>query len=525
MTAAIVLILSLVCLCQSAQTDAQSAPVSSETLGRERYRPLYHYTPLRNFMNDPNGLVYYKGEYHLFHQYNPFGNSWGHMSWNHAVSRDLVHWEYLPVALQEENGIMIFSGSAVADTSNSSGFGTKQNPPLVAIYTGHRVADEMQSQCLAYSVDKGRTWTKYADNPVIGWEKDFRDPKVFWYEPTKQWIMVVAKAADKRLRFYGSSNLKGWKLLSEFGAAGVPDNLKANWECPDLFPLPIEGETGNKKWVLHVGMGSGHPAGGSGGEYFVGEFDGTTFRNDNSPEKTLWADWGKDNYAAVSWTGKTGRNGERYWIGWLSNWQYANSVPTAPWRNVLTLPRILKLRRMPDGLRLIQEPIPQLKTLRSKRYSLKNLALIAEKSFVLEPAAWGETLEIIAEFEIGTASEFGLSVRGKGAEKTLVGYDSATSQLFVDRTHSGQSDFHPQFAGRHSGAMQRQKGRVKLHLFVDTSSVEVFGNGGETVLSELIFPNPDSQAVAVYAKGGDARLIRLELWKLKPAVKAMEPTR
>ncbi len=483
----------------------------------EPYRPAYHYTPLRNFMNDPNGLVYYKGEFHLFHQYNPFGNSWGHMSWNHAVSRDLIHWEYLGVALKEEDGVMIFSGSVVVDENNASGFGTKRNPPMVAIYTGHLVADEMQSQCLAVSLDKGRTWTKYAQNPVIGWEKDFRDPKVFWHAPTQKWVMVVAKAADKRLRFYGSSDLKQWTLLSEFGGAGVPDDQKTNWECPDLFPLPIEGEEGAQKWALHAGMGGGHISGGSGGEYFIGEFDGVAFHSDNPSDTVLWADYGKDNYAAVSWSGVTGKSGEAFWLGWMSNWRYANDLPTTPFRNALTLPRLLSLRRFEEGLRLIQRPAPQLKKLRGakRRYSARTIT--SEKPFTPQGESWGEALEIVAEFELESAKEFGLLVREGEEERTLIGYNTEARQLFVDRTRSGRSDFSSSFAGRHFGAMRTNGNRVSLHLFVDRSSVEVFGNDGETVITELIFPKPDSQGLSVYAEGGSVRLISMTVWRLQTA--------
>jgi fructan beta-fructosidase len=493
-------------------------PENTEPLAEDIYRPLYHYTPVRNFMNDPNGLVYHQGEYHLFHQYNPFGNSWGHMSWNHAVSRDLVHWQPLPVALHEEAGVMVYSGSAVADPHNTSGFGTAKNPPLVAIYTGHRVADEMESQCLAYSVDKGRTWTKCAANPVLTWERDFRDPKVFWYPPTEAWVMVVTKATEKKLRFYGSKDLKTWTHLSEFGPAGVPAGQKANWECPDLFPVPIEGETGKRKWVLHVGMGDGHVNGGSGGEYFIGEFDGTTFHNDNPAETVLWADYGKDDYAAVSWSGATGPHGEACWIGWMSNWRYANVLPTTLWRNALTVPRLLSLRRFAEGLRLVQRPVPQLERLRGERREIGRTTVTAEHPLVPDRAVWGDALEIIAEFEPGTAAEFGLTVRSGGDEKTRVGYDAAAKRLFIDRTHSGRSDFHADFAGRHSGPMRTLGKRVMLHILVDRCSVEVFGNHGETVLSELIFPQPSSQGLSVYAVGGDVHLIRLEIWKLKPAV-------
>jgi len=511
---------ALLLACLAAVASTGSAEPHPEPLMRETYRPLYHYSPARNFMNDPNGLVYYRGEYHLFHQYNPFGNQWGHMSWAHAVSRDLVHWQPLPVALAEADGVMIFSGSAVVDAQNTSGFGTKKDPPLVAVYTGHRPADEMQSQCLAYSVDKGRTWTKYAANPVLPWEKDFRDPKVFWHAPTHKWVMVVTKAADRRLRFYGSPDLKQWSLLSTFGPAGVPDTVKANWECPDLFPVPIEGEPGRSKWVLHVGMGNGHVSGGSGGEYFIGDFDGTTFHNENPPSTVLWGDYGRDNYAAVSWSGTTARGGAPYWIGWMSNWQYANDVPTHPWRNILTVPRTLSLRRTSQGLRLVQQPVRQLQDLRETKSSYRSTTLTPDQPLVPRQSDWGDALEIVAEFEPGTAAEVGLRVRRGENEETVVGYDTAAKQLFVDRARSGKSDFKPGFAGRSAGPLKPAGNRVKLHLFIDRSSVEVFGNEGEAVLSELIFPRPESQGLQLYSRGGDARLVRLEIWKLKPAIAA-----
>ena len=227
---------------------------AGEALYKEQWRPQFHFSPATNWMNDPNGLVFYDGEYHLFYQFNPFGHKWGHMSWGHAVSRDLLHWDHLPVALAEENGVMIFSGSAVVDWNNSSGFGKNGKPPLVAIYTGHYTRKPLQNQQIGYSTDRGRTWTKYAGNPVLDiGEKDFRDPKVSWHEPTKRWVMVVSWPTQRKVRFYASPNLKDWTHLSDFGPAG---STKGIWECPDLFPLPHEGKT---KWVLIVNVGSGVP--------------------------------------------------------------------------------------------------------------------------------------------------------------------------------------------------------------------------------------------------------------------------
>jgi fructan beta-fructosidase len=485
----------------------------------DSYRPLYHYTPRRNFMNDPNGLVYADGQFFLFHQYNPEGNTWGHMSWNQATSSDLVHWTEDGVALREAEGTMIFSGSAVYDRHNTSGLGTNGRGPLVAIYTGHRVADGWQSQCLAFSNDRGRTWTKYAFNPVLAWEPEFRDPKVFWHAPTKRWILIAVKADQRRVRLYGSPNLKDWTALSTFGPAGLPVDRKPNWECPDLFELPIEGEAGATRWVLHVGMGDGHINGGSGGEYFVGTFDGTTFRNDNPPQTTLWADYGRDNYAAISWDNIRAPKGGRYWIGWMSNWQYANAVPTEVWRNGATLPRVLTLRRFPEGLRLVARPAPQLRRLRAASHRYGPRALAPDREFVPGPAADGDALEIEIHVDIGDANEVGLIVRRGGGQETRIGYDTRHHALFVDRTRSGRSDFHPSFAGRHHGPLPLSDGRVRLHVFVDRASVEVFGNDGATVLTDLIFPNPESRGTAVYALGGTARLLALRVTHLQSAQK------
>ncbi len=241
----------------------------------ERYRPQFHFSPAENWMNDPNGLVYYDGEYHLFYQYNPFGDTWGHMSWGHAVSRDLVRWEERPVALAEADSVMIFSGSAVVDWNNTSGFGTEGEPPLVAVYTGHHVSGRNQAQYLAYSTDAGRTWAKYTGNPVLDvGMKDFRDPKVFWYEPEEKWVMVVARSLDYRVSFYGSDDLKAWTHLSDFGPAAATGGI---WECPDLFELPVDGDPDDTRWVLIVNLNPGGPAGGSAGQYFLGHFDGTAF--------------------------------------------------------------------------------------------------------------------------------------------------------------------------------------------------------------------------------------------------------
>ena len=259
----------------SGRTTQQKGEVSAVVSYKETYRPQFHFTPQTNWMNDPNGLVYFDGEYHLFYQYNPFGDTWGHIDWGHAVGRDLVHWQNLPVALPEESGVMIFSGSAVVDEKNTSGFGQNGKPPIVAIYTGYHPADGRQDQRIAYSTDRGRTWTKYSGNPVIDINStEFRDPKVFWYERNKRWIMVLVLAAERKVRFYASPDLKRWTHLSDFGPAGATGGA---WECPDLFELPLDGKPGRTKWGLIVNLNPGGFAGGSGAQYFIGSFDGTHF--------------------------------------------------------------------------------------------------------------------------------------------------------------------------------------------------------------------------------------------------------
>src|SRR6185503_11403082 len=312
-------------------------------------RPEYHFTPPQNFMNDPNGLVFFDGKYHLFYQHNPFGNVWGHMSWGHAVSRDLIHWEHLPVALHEEGGNMIFSGSAIVDWQNTSGLGNDDNPPLVAIYTGHSEVE--QNQNLAYSLDRGRTWMKYEGNPILSiGARDFRDPKVFWHKGTQKWVMVTALSDQHKVRFDSSSDLKHWTHLSDFGPSGAVDGI---WECPDLFPLTAEGQPGLGKWVLKVDALKG-----TGAQYFIGEFYGTRFINDTTDDQILRVDYGNDFYAAQSWSDEP--NDRRIWIGWLNNWHYANLTPTSPWRGLFSIPRELHLRQYPEGLRLIQKPIEEL---------------------------------------------------------------------------------------------------------------------------------------------------------------------
>ncbi len=489
---------------------------NSNVLYDESFRPQYHFTPAKNWMNDPNGPVYYKGEYHLFYQYNPFGDVWGHMSWGHAVSRDLVHWQNLPVALPEENGVMIFSGSVVVDWHNSSGFcraaNAREASCLVAIYTGYD--GKLQFQNLAYSNDQGRTWTKYSGNPVIDLQmENFRDPKVFWHDESHKWVMATALSAQHKIRFFGSADLKHWTAMSDFGPAGGTGGV---WECPDLFRLPIEGEAGQTRWVLSVNLNPGGPAGGSGDQYFVGAFDGSTFIEEKPGNEILWADYGKDFYASTSFADIPASDGRRIWMGWLVNWDYAAKVPTHPWRGVQSIPRTLGLRRFPDGIRVVQSPVKELEALRENHTSLESQSIAAANRILNSKKVRGDTLEVLVEMERGTAEESGLRVRKGANEETTIGVDWGLQQVFVDRTRSGNTAFDESFAGRHAGPLRGEnRKQVTLRILVDRSSVEVFANVGSTVISDAIFPSRDSKELEAYSKNGEARIVKLDVWSLK----------
>jgi fructan beta-fructosidase len=517
----IVAVLPLVSITACAGVPPATRPaVDAAPTYRESFRPQFHFTPAVNWMNDPNGLVYFDGEYHLFFQYNPFGAKWGHMSWGHAVSRDLVRWEHLPVAIPEADGVMAFSGSAVVDWNNTSGFGRDGTPPLVAIYTGHRETN--QSQYIAYSNDRGRTWTVYDGNPVLDiGRKDFRDPKVFWHQPQRQWVMALALPDEHKVRFYGSPDLKRWRHLSDFGPAAAVGGI---WECPDLFELPVDGDPQTTRWVLIVSLNPGGPAGGSGMQYFVGHFDGTRFVAESPApgvtgagmpaDQVLWADHGADFYAAVSFSDVPREDGRRLWLGWMNNWDYAQDIPTVPWRSAQSLPRALALRTTAQGIRLVQQPAAELQRLRGARQTVDPQPIGETAVSLAAQGIAGTALEIVAEFEVGTAAELGLKVRAGEREETVIGIDPRAGRLFVDRSRSGQVGFHPKFTGRHTAPLRPENGRVTLHVFVDWSSVEVFAADGEVVLTDQIFPAPDSDGVALYARGGTARLVSLEAWPL-----------
>ncbi len=469
-------------------------------------RPCYHFTPPTQWMNDPNGLVYYQGEYHLFYQYHPESTVWGTMHWGHAISRDLVNWDHLPIALYpDENGV-IFSGSAVIDWENTAGFGREA---MVAIFT-HENAGQ-QSQSLAYSVNRGRTWTKYPANPVLPSPnnlRDFRDPKVFWFGKPDAGHWVMALAADNLILFYTSPDLISWTPSGGFGSGyGSSGGV---WETPDLFELSVDGAP-ETRWVLTVGVQGGGPARGSATQYFVGAFDGITFTSENPKDSVLWADFGADYYAAQSWSNEP--NKRCIMIAWQNNWQYANVIPAYNWRGTFSLPRELALTQTGSGIRLVQQPVSELQILRGTHHHWQDETITPERNLLANVK--GESCEIIAEFQVNPgADRFGFRVRVGAQEATTIGYNVKQAKLFVDRTHSGQSDFHPGFASSHLADLTPNGNILGLHIFVDRTSVEVFGNDGLIVFSESIFPSEKSQGLEFFTEGGAITLKSLDVYQL-----------
>lgn len=474
----------------------------------EKYRPAYHFTPAKNWMNDPNGLVYHNGEYHLFYQYNPEDYVWGHMSWGHAVSRDLKTWTELPVAIPEDEHWMYFSGSAVIDKDNTSGFGKPGNPAMVAIFTMAAREGGKQAQGIAYSLDNGRTFTKYSANPVLDINStEFRDPKVQWYEPTKSWLMTVSNSTDHTVSFYTSKNLKSWKLLSKFGPTGAIGGV---WECPDLFQLPVDGNAAKKKWVLVVNINPGGVAGGSAAQYFLGDFDGTTFTADFPTSAAVtgadWVDHGADYYAAVSWD-NTPTN-DRVMIGWMNNWTYAQKTPTSPWRSATSVPRTMGLKTINGEVRLVQTPIVDA----SGKKSVRSGGRVSGVHSLGRTPTGAYQLDV--SFDKTRARNYGVQVRTGRGQTTVVGYDARSQQVYLDRTRSGESAFAANevtggndFRGVHRAAYRPADGKVKLRILVDEASVEVFAGDGEAVLTDQIFPEPGSLGLSVFSHGGATRVI------------------
>jgi fructan beta-fructosidase len=460
---------------------------------QEQFRPQFHYSPPNMWMNDPNGMIYHEGEYHLFYQYDPYSTQPGPMHWGHAVSRDLVHWETLPIALYPDSNGAIWSGSVVIDTENTSGFGANA---MVAIFTY-----QPQTQGVAYSNDNGRTWTMYDGNPVLpAIAPDFRDPKVFWHEETNQWVMIIV--AGREAQIYTSPDLKDWTYASRFAEG----HLTAIWEVPDLFPLELDGKT---HWIMLISVGSFGPAGGNGIQYFIGDFDGTTFTNANPESTILWLDYGPDNYAGTTWNNLP--IDQRLYIGWMSNWAYARETPTTTWRGANTLPREFSLRHTPEGVRLVQKPVDAIEQLRHPIGTWDNLTVTDE--LVLE-GVQGRTLELIADITPGTAERLGLIVHRGENVGTRILYNSRQEQLLVSRSDTTSAGTIPSFNTAYGAPLVLDNGLLRLRIFVDESSVEVFAQDGLVTISSQTFVEPPADGVALYADNGSFTLNHLEIYAL-----------
>ncbi len=444
------------------------------------YRPLIHFTPKTGWMNDPNGMVFYKGTYHLFYQHNPNASVWGPMHWGHATSSDLTNWKHQPIALYPDSLGTIFSGSAVVDEKNTSGLGTKENPPLVAIFTYHNqaLADQQkknfQSQGIAFSLDNGSTWEKYVKNPVIQNPgiPDFRDPKITWIENQQKWVMSLA--VQDRIYFYGSKNLLQWEYLSQFGKTmGAHGGV---WECPDLFPMNYENKT---YWILLVNINPGGPNGGSATQYFVGDFNGREFKSITSEVK--WLDFGPDEYAGVTWSNTGDR---RIFIGWMSNWTYANVVPTETWRSAMTIPRELKLVKAKNEFFLCANPAEEVNDLAVD--TVENL--LTYKSPL--------RVQLMAEANTNISIVLYNSLK----EKITLGYDKKLNEYYIDRTNSGKTSFNSEFAKKHNAPRISEAKQIRLDIWIDRTSVELFADDGLTNMTSIFFPNQLFDRIKVNGK-------------------------
>lgn len=478
-----------------------------DTTNREKYRPAYHHTPLYGWMNDPNGMFYKDGVWHLYYQYNPYGSKWQNMSWGHSTSKDLVNWTAEPVAI-EPNGLgTVFSGSCAIDSTGSAGFGKNA---IIGMYTS---ADVSQVQSLVHSEDGGRSFVFYPGNPTIALESEARDPNMFWDAAQQKWVLLLAHALDHEMLILTSPDMKKWTLESSFGKdLGCQEGV---WECPDLFPLTIDGK---KKWVLICNINPGGPFGGSATQYFVGDFDGKTFTPDMTPDgkvPTKWMDFGKDNYATVSWSDAP--EGRRTVIGWMSNWQYAAEVPTKQYRSANTLPREMGLFKGDDGqIYLSSAPSPELLKLRDRLAVNVGKAEIGKKARVFNlPAANDGICEILLDIDAKKSSAVSLTLGNKEGEKVVMVYDVAAHTLSFDRTKSGITDFSQNFPAVTVSPTFENNGKISLRIFIDRSSIEVFGDNGKFVMTNLVFPTSPYSTLGIASTGASSKITDLKIYSLK----------
>jgi fructan beta-fructosidase len=488
---------------------SQSCKQQAATPHKDEHRAEVHFTPEKNWVNDPNGMVYHNGIYHLFFQYNPNASVWGPMHWGHATSKDLIHWTRQPVALYPDSLGTIFSGSAVVDVNNTSGFGKNGQAPLVAIYTSHNEKAEktgtsnFQTQSIAYSNDEGKTWVKYEGNPVVKNPgiRDFRDPKVMWYEPQKKWIMTLATL--DRITFYSSPDLKNWKKESEFGKdTGAHGGV---WECPDLFSLT--DESGKEVWVLIVNLNPGGPNMGSATQYFTGSFDGKNFTS--SSAKIKWLDYGPDEYAGITWSNTGNR---KIFLGWMSNWMYANVVPTTKWRNAMTIPRELQLKTIGEDVLIASKPVAELNAIQMKPTVAENVKLSEE--YNLSEKTEPVPIPCRINLHMDEVKDFSLVLSNETGNEVVIGFDKNANRYFIDRTKSGKTDFKKEFAVGHVAPRFVNSDKMDITLIIDVSSVELFADDGLTVMTSIFFPDKPFNKIYI-KKAENVSINRIEYVSLK----------
>ena len=437
-----------------------------DTANREKYRPVYHHTPAWGWMNDPNGMFYKDGVWHLYFQYNPYGSQWENMTWGHSTSTDLIHWTFQGAPIEADAWGTIFSGSAVVDHNNTSGFG---KGAVVAMYTS---AGENQTQSIAYSNDNGQTFTKYDGNPVLTSNTpDYRDPHVFWNEDIKRWNMIMAEG--QHMDIYSSADLKEWKLESQFGAEY--GNHGGVWECPDLMKMKVRG-TDQYKWMLLCNINPGGPFGGSATQYFVGQFDGHKFTCESAPEVTKWMDYGKDHYATVTFDNAP--DGRRVAMAWMSNWQYANQVPTMQYRSANSVPRDLDLYEYQGQTYCGVTPSPELAAARPKKAT--------------------KTLTEACEMVVTLKGNATITLANDKGEQVVMTYDEKSRTFAMDRTKSGQKEFSDDFAALTVAPVHGKMSQ--LRLFIDRSSIEAFDADGKMAMTNLVFPTKPYNKVLVKGK-------------------------
>ena len=507
----LLLLLILAISCKEKTKQKQNMSSINNNLTEENlYRPNFHFTPNKSWMNDPNGMFYLNGTYHLYFQYYPDDNVWGPMHWGHAISKDMIKWEEQPIAIYPDELGYIFSGSAVVDINNTSGFGKNGEVPVVAMFTYHDPEGEkkeqidFQSQAIAYSLDEGQTWTKYKGNPVIPNPgiKDFRDPKVIWDEEHNQWLMVLA-TYEKTL-FYSSKNLIDWKKISEFG-----ENIGEHggvWECPDFFPLKVEG-TNETKWVLLQSLNPGHINGGSGTQYFIGDFDGekftldSTFSDDLNKQHAIWLDYGRDNYAGVTWSNVPKEDGRKLFIGWMSNWEYAQEVPTNKWRSSMTIARELELKKVDNSYLLYMNPVKEFNIYKKPIIQKSNIKFKGEYNLASQDKI--DVNKSVVELSLSNMSDddYKFKLENQTGDLLEFGINNSDNYFYIDRSKSGDMSFSEKFSNAISKAVyNNQLKDLSVQIIIDKTSLEIFYSNGQTVMTEIFFPRNPMESLSLESK-------------------------